>query len=350
MHAESAQADRPPATTASIVRLALALALSALVLTAVAGCGGGSNNEPAGASPASAKTVDLADFPRTDGKKTLVDLQREVDAAQDANLLPATNDFVARRPNRLPFGLFDADRKMIWGPTAVYIASGTNSPAIGPLRANGHTFDVPERFQSSTSKSDLNTVGNGFYTATLPAISKPQKLGVLTLTKVGDKFQAAAASILLTAKDPTVAPGEQAIVVDTPTGNTAEELDKIDTRNPHDDMHRISLPDALKLKKPTVLIFATPQLCASRICGPVVDVAEEVHHELGDKVTFIHNEIYRDNDINKGYRSQVKAWGLPMEPFTFVIDARGKVVEQLQGPFDADELRAAIAKAQKVKV
>lgn len=319
-----------------------------IVAIVISGCGGDSKSDSqASGTVAAAKSVNLADFPQTDGKKTLIDIQEEVKAGQDDNLLPATNDFVAGRPNRMPFGLFDSSRKMVWGPTVLYYATGTNKPAVGPIKALGHTFNVPARFQSSTSKADLDTVGNGFYTATLPAIKQPQKLGVLALTKVGGGFQAAAVSILLTAKDPTVAPGEKALPTPTPTGTTEAELDKIDTRDPHDDMHKISLPDALKLGKPTVLIFATPQLCASRICGPVVDVAEEVHHELGDKVTFIHNEIYKDNDINKGYRTQVKEWGLPMEPFTFVIDAKGRVVQQLQGPYDAAELRAAIAKAQQ---
>jgi hypothetical protein len=111
-------------------------------------------------------------------------------------------------------------------------------------------------------------------------------------------------------------------------------------------MHDVSLKDALKQKKPIVLIFATPKLCASRVCGPVVDVAEEVHHDAGNKAIFIHNEIYKDNDLNEGYRPQVAAYGLTSEPFAFVIGANGKVVEQLQGPFVAEELRAAIKKAE----
>jgi hypothetical protein len=151
----------------------------------------------------------------------------------------------------------------------------------------------------------------------------------------------------VTPSDPAIAPGETAPAIETPTVESAGgDVSKIDTRDPADDMHEISLKDALKKNKPIVLIFATPKLCASRVCGPVVDVAEEVHHELGDDVIFIHNEIYRENDINKGYRPQVADFGLTSEPFTFVIGANGKVVEQLQGPFVADELRAAVKKAQ----
>ena len=58
-----------------------------------------------------------------------------------------------------------------------------------------------------------------------------------------------------------------------------------------------------------ILLFATPALCKSRVCGPVTDVAEEVKAEYGDRADFIHMEIYKDNDPNKGLRPQVRAWG-----------------------------------------
>ncbi len=56
---------------------------------------------------------------------------------------------------------------------------------------------------------------------------------------------------------------------------TVGDVSKIDTRIPPDDMHDVDLADVLG-KKPVVLLFATPALCQSRVCGPVVDVAEQV--------------------------------------------------------------------------
>jgi hypothetical protein len=329
-------------------RFIVLMAAVAAAAGVLAGCGGNSNSPaPQANTPAAAQSVNLADFPKTDGRKTIIELQREVRAGQDANLLPAANDFVAGRANRLPFGLFKADREPIWGPTAMYISGGTDAPATGPFKVAAHDFHVPAAFQSETSKSDLNTIGNGFYVANIPTPKGTKKINVLTLTRIGGGFQAAATGITTSPRDAAIAPGERAPAIDTPTVKSAGgDITKIDTRIPADDMHDISLKAALKQKKPIVLIFATPKLCASRVCGPVVDVAEEVHHDLGDSVIFIHNEIYRDNDINKGYRSQVAAFGLTAEPFTFVIGPTGKVVAQLQGPFVAAELRAAIRKAR----
>ena len=64
-------------------------------------------------------------------------------------------------------------------------------------------------------------------------------------------------------------------------------------------------------KKPIVLLFATPLLCQSRVCGPVVDIAEQVKASSGDDVDFIHMEIYNDNAIDKGFRPQMAAFHLP---------------------------------------
>jgi hypothetical protein len=91
-----------------------------------------------------------------------------------------------------------------------------------------------------------------------------------------------------------------------------------------------------------VLLFATPQLCQSRICGPVVDVAEQVKRDAGDDVAFIHQEIYTENDINKGERQPVTDYGLPSEPWLFVIDKEGTITTAIEGAFSVEELQAAV--------
>ena len=49
-----------------------------------------------------------------------------------------------------------------------------------------------------------------------------------------------------------------------------------------------------------MLVFATPALCQSRVCGPVVDIAQQVADEYGNSADFIHMEVYNDNEISKG--------------------------------------------------
>ena len=107
-------------------------------------------------------------------------------------------------------------------------------------------------------------------------------------------------------------------------------------------MHDVDLAEVLG-KKPVVLLFATPALCQSRVCGPVVDVAEQVKRDRPDDAAYIHMEIYEDNipDPNK-LRSQVEAYKLPTEPWIFVIDADGKISTRIEGAFSAAELEDAL--------
>ncbi|HKZ13322.1 MAG TPA: thioredoxin family protein, partial [Solirubrobacterales bacterium] len=142
--------------------------------------------------------------------------------------------------------------------------------------------------------------------------------------------------------DPIPAVGTAPPRVHTPTitdvgGNAAA----IDTRLPPSSMHEVDFADVLG-KKPVVLIFATPALCQSRVCGPVVDVAQQVADEYEPKADFIHQEVYVDNEINKGIRPQLKAFGLPTEPWTYLIGKEGVIKDRLSGAYGVDELEEAM--------
>ena len=126
-----------------------------------------------------------------------------------------------------------------------------------------------------------------------------------------------------------------------PSADVGGDVGQIDTRSPHDDMHKVDFADVLG-KKPIVLLYATPALCQSRVCGPVVDVAEQVEHEAGDGVDFIHMEVYNNNNASDGIRPQMREFGLHTEPWVFVIDRKGIVRTRIQGAFDAAELEQAV--------
>jgi hypothetical protein len=111
-------------------------------------------------------------------------------------------------------------------------------------------------------------------------------------------------------------------------------------------MHSDDLKDVLG-KKPVALIFATPALCQSRVCGPVVDVALQVRDEVGDGVAFIHNEVYNDNDPNKGIRPQLTAFGLQSEPWIFLINKDGTIEQRIEGAIGVDELKADVERLKK---
>ncbi len=108
--------------------------------------------------------------------------------------------------------------------------------------------------------------------------------------------------------------GERPPKIQTLTAaDVGNDLEKIDTRVPPDQMHKVDFAEVLG-KKPIVLVFATPALCQSRVCGPVVDVAQQVADIYEPQADFIHQEVYVDNEIPKGLRPQLKAFHLPTEP------------------------------------
>ena len=182
------------------------------------------------------------------------------------------------------------------------------------------------------------------------AFEEPGQYEMLGIALLDDRLVAATpatpgVNVVKPADDPVPRVGDPAPRIHTPTKeDVAGDVASIDTRIPASSMHEADFADVVG-KKPVVLVFATPQLCQSRVCGPVVDIAEQVKADRGDEAEFIHMEIYRDNTIEKGFRPQVAAWRLPTEPWLFAINRKGQVVERLEGAYSADELEAALDKA-----
>jgi hypothetical protein len=63
---------------------------------------------------------------------------------------------------------------------------------------------------------------------------------------------------------------------------------------------------------------------------------------ISDLLDFIHQEVYVDNEIAKGIRPQLKAFGLPTEPWTYLIGAEGVIKGRLEGAYGVDELEEAM--------
>jgi hypothetical protein len=109
-------------------------------------------------------------------------------------------------------------------------------------------------------------------------------------------------------------------------------------------MHKDSF-DTLLGNKPVALLFSTPQLCQSRVCGPVTDIAVQLQAKYGDQIEFIHQEVYVDNDTNKGLRPSLAAFHLRTEPWLFVVDASGKITARLEGSFGVTAFENALKTA-----
>ena len=142
----------------------------------------------------------------------------------------------------------------------------------------------------------------------------------------------------------TPAIGAPAPPSDTPTIDDVKKLEEITTdAHPDPSFYQLSIEDAIKAGKPFVVVFATPEFCASAVCGPTLDDVKGVAKDFPD-ITFIHSEIYENLDPTQPPVPAVQEWGLPGEPWVFVVDADGNVAAKFEGSASQDELREVLEK------
>jgi hypothetical protein len=165
------------------------------------------------------------------------------------------------------------------------------------------------------------------------------------------------ARVTFSVRDSTTTPGigTAAPPSDTLTATDPAALVAISTdTDPDPAFYALSVKDAISAGKPFVLVFATPLFCTSGLCGPALELVKQVAPDYTGRVNFIHVEPYllqvsdgRTQPVLDvtGYPKSVRAaveWGLPSEPWVFVVDAEGKVAAKFEGMAYPDELTAAL--------
>ncbi len=165
------------------------------------------------------------------------------------------------------------------------------------------------------------------------------------------------ARITFSVRETTVTPaiGADAPPSDTLTAADPSAVASISTdHEPDPAFYRLSVRDAIAAGKPFVLVFATPAFCTSGTCGPALDLVKQVAADYVGRVNFIHIEPYvlqvSDGRTQPVLDAQgqlqtipaVTEWGLPTEPYVFVVDAHGKVAAKFEGEAYPDELTAAL--------
>ncbi|TMC76498.1 MAG: hypothetical protein E6J09_09920 [Chloroflexi bacterium] len=123
------------------------------------------------------------------------------------------------------------------------------------------------------------------------------------------------------------------------------DLTSIDSGVPPDDMHDLSIADAIAQQRPALIVFATPAFCTSAMCGPEVRAVQQLEPDYRARVAFIHVEIYRDFKPDPSKMSvtpTVLEWHLQTDPWVFLVDPAGTVRYAFEGPTATDELRTAL--------
>jgi hypothetical protein len=307
---------------------------AAAVAAALAGCGGGDganhDRPPVVPSPQS--------FPAA-GARTLKELRGTLGPgprlATSVSVLQPGRD-------RIAFALFDRTRRQIGDtPAALYTARADGTDLHGPFMAHYFTLATEPRFRSRTTSGDPDSA-TSIYVAHA-AFQRPGEYRLLGVAQLDGRLVGGSPITVVVrrgSRPPEV--GDPAPRVRTPTRASVHgDVASIDTRAPPDTMHDVDLAAVLG-RRPVMLLFATPGLCPSRICGPVVDIVEQLKSDREHDAAFIHVEIYNRNRPEAGQRPAVRAYGLPSEPWLFAIDRSGRVAARIEGAFSLDEARRAL--------
>jgi hypothetical protein len=263
---------------------------------------------------------------------------------------------------------------------------GPNRIALGLVRAGSPVNDpgavVTLRFfdladPSATPRGETTATYYGqrlpaaIYVA-YPTFDTPGAWGVEVTTRLSGQDTPSVSRLRLEVREQSAAPnvGQRAISVKTPTAALVPDPSQLSSGTVEDlSMYQISLDEALTNGKPTAVLFATPAFCRTAVCGPSLEVMQGLQKTYGERINFIHIEVYRhpfgesfqaqeevfkklaeenraptEEERTAGLSDGMRAWSLPSEPWLFLIDAKQTIVARYEGGITQEELTPALEK------
>ena len=172
--------------------------------------------------------------------------------------------------------------------------------------------------------------------------------GVEVTATVGDKVYdpiGLGFSVLENSASPAL--GAPAPRSETLTLDDVDDVAEIDTSDPPiPEMHTLTIAEAVTSGKPSVIVFATPAFCLSRICGPTKDVVDELFEGYGEELNFVHVEPYELDRARSGEGlfpvPATEQWGLRSEPWVFIVDKEGDIAAKFEAVVTYEELEQAL--------
>ena len=244
-------------------------------------------------------------------------------------------------PNRLVFTILDADGRpygdaevqfrffYLDGPNPDQVQSQTSARYIG-----GH---VPAASALFSSRVDFDQTGGW----NIEAVIRRGDLRP-TLARTGIRVKARSDS-------PSV--GQPAVPSLNPTLSDTP-IEQLTSARPTGDVdfYRLTIAEALSQAKPLLIVFSTPAFCRARTCGPQLEAAQALKQDYGDRMNFIHIEIFQRPDLllagedkdDPAVRAAVREWRMQREPLVYVIDAEGLVFDRLEGYAPREELEESV--------
>lgn len=260
-------------------------------------------------------------------------------APETLRLALASSD-LAVGSNRVVFGVLDDDA----GPVrdADVVVSTFYLPASGGQEGPVETVSAVFRAWPVTPR--------GVFTAQL-SFDRPGEwgIGAVVADAAGAELRASA-RVRVKGTSATPALGTAAPRSISKTLADVEGLEQLTTDfEPDADFYDLTIVDALDAGKPFLVVFSTPAYCQTATCGPQLDIIKELKAGYADRMNFIHIEVYDnpheiEGDLSKAIISPTaEEWGLPSEPWTFIVDGEGVIRAKFEAFTTRNELEAALA-------
>ncbi|MBI4235832.1 MAG: hypothetical protein HY688_00550 [Chloroflexi bacterium] len=265
-------------------------------------------------------------------------------------LLLATSDLAAEE-SRFAFGIVGSDGALIEGATvsaSFFRLQRNTAPLTQEGPAAYRALVIEQEHLHATGETHIHREARGVYVVDRVRFDVPGTWGVRANVAgvPGGPYQVNAL-FEVKARSSTPSVGSPAPASRQQTARDVADLREISSREtPLPALYQRTIAEAVSSGRPSVISFSTPSYCQSLVCGPALESLVQVMPAYQGRVEFIHVEPY---DLTKlrssGVFELVPAaveWGLPSEPWTFVVDAQGRVTAKFEGIVTPEEVEAVV--------
>ena len=247
---------------------------------------------------------------------------------------------VCTGPNRLAFFLLDSESETVSVPevdvSTYYPAEGSGAEIKQVAKARFHRWPLGELGVYSI-QANFDQAGSWGLQV---AVAGPDGS-----TRYGQ------AVFQVKENSATPAIGSSAPLSKSKTIRDVTKLSEITTARPPDpELYSLTIAEAVARGLPLVVVFATPAFCQTATCGPQVQVVEGIKDRYRDRANFIHVEIFDNPQEVQGDLSEarnapaVMEWGLPTEPWTFIVDSSGRIASKFEAFTTEEEIEEELKK------
>ncbi len=267
-------------------------------------------------------------------------------APQTAVRAKLQSSVVRAGPNRIVVTVSDPNNRELAKPdtVATFVFRSTDDLSLPPVEVPG-MFIWVVRGGKAAYVAEMTLPRAGGYAATI------------TLDGPGGPVGSADFAMVAQEQGPTPPIGSRAPSVRTPVAadvNGNLHLISSDVF-PEPRFYEHSVDELLAAHRPFVLTIYSPAFCPTTACGPLLRYMKEMVAEFPG-ITFVHAEPYVMQDLGGRIQPQYDegklvwapwstAYGIPVEPYVFVVDKKGIVVASFELIVGSDEIRAAIRTA-----